>query len=56
MDYAQYNTAGRLTLCKNLNNSATSKSKIFYVTHWSVGPGRSNDEKNGGQKSRWTVP
>ena len=26
------------------------------LTHWSVAQAGSNDEKNGGQKSRWTVP
>ena len=26
------------------------------LTHWSVAQAGSNDEKNGGRKSRWTVP
>ena len=26
------------------------------LTHWSVAQASSNDEKNGGPKSRWTVP
>ena len=65
IDSTQYDTARNLTprsiiLCrtpekyKYLSKNETKNETI--LTHWSVAQAGSNDEENGGPKSRWTVP
>ena len=66
LDSAQYHTARNLTqrsiilrrtAQKNTNISAKNETKTKTVlTHQSVAQAGSNDEKNWGRKSRWTVP
>ena len=47
----------RQEIQKNSNNSAKSQNRKHTVlTHWSLAQAGLNDEKNGGRKSRWTVP